>query len=113
MVLNDKEIRWLAALTDVIIPRTDTPGASDVGVPAFSDAFLRHAPTEVDAFRLGMRAFDETSRELTGMAFDELDPSRQVGVVTQLSKQPTSSAGAFSVQVKGLTIDGYYTRRRG
>jgi hypothetical protein len=63
--------------TDVIIPRTETPGASDVGVPAYIDTFLTHAPTEVDAFRLGMRTFDEASRELTGMAFDELDPSRQ------------------------------------
>ena len=42
--LNAAELEWLTALVDTIIPRTDTPGASDAGVPAYIDRRLAGRP---------------------------------------------------------------------
>src|SRR5207244_2038008 len=32
----------LSEVSDIVIPRTDTPGARDAGVPAFIDALMAH-----------------------------------------------------------------------
>ena len=39
-VLTDDRAELIAALCDAIIPRTDTPGATDVNVPAFIDVIV-------------------------------------------------------------------------
>lgn len=36
-----KEFRLLGIVADAIIPRTDTPGALDVGVPSYLDAMMK------------------------------------------------------------------------
>jgi hypothetical protein len=38
--LTEAQLALIGAIGDVIIPRTDTPSASDVGVPAFVDVVV-------------------------------------------------------------------------
>ena len=42
--LSADEMRTVTAMADQIIPRTDTPGAVDAGVPAFIDKMLTNIP---------------------------------------------------------------------
>jgi len=37
---NKQEIQFLSRVCDLLIPRTQTPGALDAGVPAFIDGFI-------------------------------------------------------------------------
>jgi hypothetical protein len=84
-VFSPEERNRVAALVDLIIPRTDTPGASDAHVPEFIDRKLLLDPALKERFMAGLRSFD---RVLT-----EEDP--------------------FCKLLKGLTVEGYYTSREG
>ena len=50
----------VSAVADIMIPRTDTPGAVDVGVPGFIDLMLRDVYTQADRDRYlaGLAEFD-------------------------------------------------------
>src|SRR5256885_6551074 len=54
-----------------MIPRTATPGAKDVGVPAFIDAMLKEAYPREDRERYlsGLEAFDAAARTAHGEGF--------------------------------------------
>ena len=78
-------MKRVAQLVDLIIPRTDTPGAADARVPEFIDRKLAGDATLKERFLAGLRAFDGVLKES--------DP--------------------FSRLLKGLTVDGYYTSKEG
>src|SRR5688572_8262468 len=61
----------IAALTEIIIPRTDTPGAIDAGVPMFIDRMLKEVyPKESqETFLKNLAAFDEGARKTYGNSF--------------------------------------------
>lgn len=84
-VFSAEEMKRIAALVDLIIPRTDTPGASDAHVPEFIDRKLSQDAELKERFLAGMGAFD-------GVLKDG-DP--------------------FSKLLKDLTVDGYYTSKEG
>src|SRR6478752_5119140 len=67
--LTQREIEWLKALVDTIIPRTDTPGASDAGVPGFIDRRLATNAPLTEVFRSGMRSLDADAQARFGAAF--------------------------------------------
>jgi len=84
-VFSADEGKRVAELVDLIIPRTDTPGASDAHVPEFIDRKLSLDPELKDRFLAGLRAFDRVLTE----------------------------ENAFCRLLKGLTVDGYYTSKEG
>ena len=84
-VFSPEERERVAALVDQIIPRTETPGASDAHVPEFIDRKLSLDPALKERFLAGFHAFD-------GVLKDG-DP--------------------FSKLLKDLTVDGYYTSKEG
>src|SRR5687768_3381096 len=51
----------ISELSEIILPRTSTPGAKDVGVPGFIDGLLKTVYTkdEQDKFIKGLTAFNE------------------------------------------------------
>jgi hypothetical protein len=84
-VFSPEERKRVATLVDLIIPRTDTPGATDAHVPEFIDRKLSLDAALKDRFLAGLRGFD--------------------GVLTDQNP--------FSKLLKDLTIDGYYTSKEG
>lgn len=100
-LLTAAELEWLKAVVDAIIPRTDTPGASDAGVPAYIDRRLAANPEMAQSFRAGMKAFD------AGAAFPSLSGQRQLELLNAHAETP------FVRMLKGLTVDGYYSSREG
>lgn len=99
------EMEFVAKLCDLIIPRTDTPGASDAGVPEFIDRRLTASRDLTATFRRGM--------SLLGADFAGLPTERQIAVLTDFSEAPDTERGRFFRLVKELTIDGYYSSRAG
>src|ERR1035441_3398469 len=79
-ILTADERDEVAMLTDLIIPRTETPGASDAGVPEFIDRRLSASANLAASFRLGM--------SLLGQDFAALPNARQIAVLTEISNEP-------------------------
>ena len=105
--LNPAELAWVKAFADTIIPRTDTPGASDAGVPTIIDRRFATNPDLAERFRSGMKALDADAQSRFGSAFPALTSEQQIAVLTPLADDP------FFRMMKGLTVDGYYTTQAG
>lgn len=105
--LSQSELDWLKALVDTIIPRTDTPGASDAGVPVFIDRRFAADPQLAESFRSGMKGLDAEAQTRFGAAFPALSPQQRIMLLT-----PHQEDSFFRV-MKGLTVDGYYTSEAG
>ena len=111
--LTDDRAALVAALADAIIPRTDTPGATDVGVPAFIDVIVAEFyDDDVRAtFLSGLDLIGAKAR-LTGAAsFAEMPAAARAALLDSLD-QPTDreapEARAWE-RLKGLVIHGYFT----
>lgn len=105
--LNPAELAWLKAFVDVIIPRTDTPGASDAGVPTVIDRRFATNPDLAERFRSGVKALDTSAQSRFGTGFAALTSEQQAALLTPLADDP------FFEMMKGLTVDGYYTSQAG
>ena len=103
-------------IADTIIPRTDTPSASDVGVVDWVNLIVaEYFADDVRApFLAGLDAIDAQVRSARGKAFAELDLAAQQEVVAALdapADRNTSEARAYS-RLKSLTVHGYFTSER-
>jgi gluconate 2-dehydrogenase gamma chain len=105
--LTAPELESLTALVDAIIPRTDTPGASDAGVPATIDRRLAANPQLADRFRSGIKALDADAQSRFGAAFFALTSPQKIELLKPRGEDP------FFRTVKDMTIDAYYTSREG
>jgi len=94
------EMRLLAEAADVIIPRTDTPGASDAKVHEYIDYGLASDEARKKVMRDGLRWFG-------GVKGD------RVAALQAASERPASVEGRFFKLLKDLTIDGYYQSKEG
>ncbi len=130
-VLSEHQARTLNAITERILPTTDTPGAGDAEIPAFVDRLLGgwlpdrardHLLAELDRF-------DARAREGHPGAggFVDLTESAQDALLTEAQDEAIAQRGgrAFSRNVnrlheqpffdlvKWLTLFGYYTSEAG
>ena len=112
-VLTAAELAWFGKLCDAVIPRSDTPGAADAGVPLWIDRRLAGNAKLAAALRGGRKLLDAAARKQFGPAFDALSPEQQTALLTPISADPSTPLGRFFKTVKDLTIDGYYSSREG
>ena len=84
-VLSREALAVVSRVADIMVPRTDTPGALDVGVPAFIDTMLKEtcAPEARSRYLAGLREFDGTAREVNHKAFVELEAQQQRSLVAR------------------------------
>ena len=101
----------LSAAAERILPRTDTPGAIDVGVPAFIDRFYGEFMNQADK-QLLVSVLDEIergSRAAHNAAFATLTPAQQDEVLRSIaSAQQDKSASSFRL-LRSVTVLGYFT----
>jgi hypothetical protein len=114
--LTAQEAESVGAIADLIIPRTETVGALDVGVVEFVDLLLSEWYTSDDRDNLvyGLGYIDGMSARYGARTFAELNPDNRSAVATTLDaveKPPTRSAAATWRTLKGLTIYGYFTSK--
>src|SRR5512140_418491 len=62
--LTDPQLALVGAIADTIIPRTDTPGATDVAVPAFVNVIVSENYTDAEraAFVAGLDAIETQAK---------------------------------------------------
>ena len=106
-LLSPPELDTLKALADAIIPRTDTPGAIDAGVPAQIDRRLATNPQLAQTFRTGLASLDADARSRFGATFSTLTAQQRIDLLTPRVEDP------FFRTVKDMTVDAYYTSREG
>jgi gluconate 2-dehydrogenase gamma chain len=98
--LTAAERATLAAAADTIIPRTSTPGARDVGVPAFAEHMLDrwYPEAEREAVRAGLRALDADARARHGRAFASLGVAARTALLVPLDE---AQVAARTVPARG------------
>ena len=109
----------LIALTDLIIPATDTPGAKAARVNRYADLRYNEETRENQAAIIQALAwFDGRSLALHNKPFVSLSQEQQIAILKPLADpskaRPEDEAGvkAFTF-IKDLTIFGYYTSEIG
>jgi hypothetical protein len=109
----------VARLADVIIPRTDTPGAVDAGVPQYIDMVVSRSAQLQKQMRDGLAWVDNHAQQTHGKKFLELSPEEQTAMAQALSdvgdtpKTNVAPEVDFFRSFKSLTADGYYTSYAG
>jgi glucoside 3-dehydrogenase (cytochrome c) hitch-hiker subunit len=119
----------IAALAELIIPETDTPGAVAAGVPDFIDqiVFQWYTPTERKIFLDGLVAIDAHCQRLYGQGFVNCTRQQQTEALTQFEEQASRyqppprdmfdrndpEDTPFFFKIRELTVFGYYTSEIG
>ncbi|MBV8895661.1 MAG: gluconate 2-dehydrogenase subunit 3 family protein [Acidobacteriaceae bacterium] len=113
---NERDMKTIARMTDLIVPETDTPGASAAGVPAYIDAMVARNTDHQLVMADGLRWLDAEAAKLSAdQKFVDLTEAQQVAILQPLCEAYDAKEGRYSrvVQffslVKNLTADGYYT----
>jgi hypothetical protein len=118
-VLTPPQNDMVVALTDLIIPQTDTPGAKAARVNRFIDTVLQDAtPADRKAFLRGLAWMDQRSKALFKKDFLGASEKDQIALLTRLSADgnPNKEAAVgrdFFLAIKAMTINGYYTTEIG
>ncbi|HEV2352107.1 MAG TPA: gluconate 2-dehydrogenase subunit 3 family protein [Terriglobia bacterium] len=119
LFLDAHENETVEALTDLIIPATQTPGAKAALVNRFIDLMLNDEDADrKKSFLQGLSWLDGRTMALYQKPFVGLTPDRQTVLLTSLAnpdnKEPEDQPGVrFFEEIKDLTIFGYYTSKIG
>lgn len=102
----------ITEMAEIIIPKTDTAGAKDAGVPAFIEELIFEAYNEADRskFMSSLEDFTTTS------GFINLSAEEQTKVVTEahakaIEERPEERP--FVMMMKELTMLGYFSSKPG
>jgi hypothetical protein len=97
----------------MIIPETDTPGATSVKVPEFIDLILTEwaSDDERAVFLAGLSDIDTRASAMGSSRFIGLPAAKKVELLTALDTAPAEKTGAAFAfrRLKSLTVYGYFT----
>lgn len=126
----NKEINWIPSflskdqsllvseLSETILPKTDTPGAIDIGVDAFIDKMVGevYIKKEQNVFIEGLKKVNQLSQEVGKDIFINLPENKRHAVlekledtITDYDKDRDEHNQPFYSQFKELTLLGYFT----
>ena len=121
--LTSDQATLVSQVSEIIIPRTDTPGAKDVGVPSFIDQMVNEVYSKEDQkwFTDGLAAFNEAAKKEYSEDFADLDEEEQTAFVMKVheeavkAEQTTDPAPKrpFILMMKELTMLGFFTSEPG
>lgn len=103
-------------IAEMIIPETDTPGATSVKVPEFIDLILTERATDEEkaAFLAGLHDIDVRAATMGSPRFVTLPAAKKVELLTALdaAREDKAGAGLAFGRLKALTVYGYFTSAR-
>lgn len=111
--LNPDQRKIVTQIAEMIIPETDTPGATSVKVPEFIDLILTEWSTEEEkaAFLAGLSDIDVQAAAMGSPRFLDLAEAKRGEFLTGLDAKRPAKAGAAHAfeRIKALTVYGYFT----
>lgn len=112
--LDARQAELVAAIAERILPRSDTPGAADVGVPAFIDLMVGKYLSADDrrVFLAGLADVDARSRAAHQRGFGQLTAEQQDALLLKLAEASQAQEKTFFHQMKELTVIGYFTSEK-
>ena len=115
--------KMIAEIAEIIIPKTDTPGAKDVGVPAFIDKMLNdcYKAEDQERFMKGATDFDADAKATYGDSFIYCDADKQKELVLKYHGEAVAAMKSdappkdrpFILMMKELTMLGFFTSEPG
>jgi len=120
--LNAHQNETVATIAELIIPKTDTPGAREAGVPAFIDVMLAEwgDDDQRQMFTTGLANVDERSRTAFSKEFIGCTPEQQSEILQDLDYElarlrdaKSDTSKNFFGAMKWLALTGYYTSEVG
>lgn len=118
-LFSETERAAVAALSEIIMPTTDTPGAIAAGVPDYIEFMLSswYEKDERTRFLIGIKQVNAYAAAYEGSDFADLDENKQTEIVQKLhyGQIPLMKRGGnlFFEHIKQLTLSGYYTSEIG
>jgi hypothetical protein len=112
----------VAALSELIIPETDTPGAVEAGVVDFIELIVSEwmRPEEREGFMRGLAHVDEHTEALTGVRFAYAGEATQTAILSGLEtegrvlmERDQDATTPFFQHFRSLVLSGYYTSEIG
>lgn len=109
--LTANHLALAGAIADRILPRTDTPGASDVGVAAFINLLYGEFMTDAERATLaeGLDRVDAATHGAHGAGFTTVTPAEQDAVLRAVAQAEQSQPQGFFRLIRSATILGYFT----
>lgn len=131
--LNSHQNATIKTVSELIIPKTDTPGAADVGASQFVDLILTEWYNEEERKRFlsGLAEMDARAQTSFKKSFVECPPSQQEQILTALGEEMMQAAAAirdtgyryrgstpapdtnFYYMLRELVLTAYYTSEAG
>ena len=128
--LSKEQAALVDDIAELIVPHTTTPGARDVGVPAFIDVILKEAypPEDQQRFVSGLKEFEALAQRANGKPFLQLSQEQRLGFLQQIhdeaailerKQQDAQDVPAaerkrpFVLMMKELTLLGFFSSQAG
>lgn len=105
----------MTALSERVLPTTDTPGAIAAGVPAYIEKLLADwaAPADRVPIIAGLDAIEARSLKDYKVAAAKATAAQQDALLTLAMNDQIPSGGVFFEAFRQLVITGYYTSEIG
>ncbi len=111
--LGKREAAVIERISDIVLPKSDSPSATELGVPAFVDQILSDCLTseEQQDFSDGLTSFLSAFREEHSMEFHAASPDAQTNYVREIDEKAFSkgSTSSFYPLLKQYILLGYFT----
>lgn len=114
-ILRPEQRATLSAIADAILPRTDTPGALDVGTVDFVELLLAEwaTPDERAATARGLDELEAAARTRHGRDWASLDATqRQAEIAWAEERGGSTDAQRAFRRLKSWTVHGWLTSER-
>ena len=121
-VFDPHQAETVAAMAEMIIPETDTPGARAAQVPEFMDLLVAESASDEEraSFLRGLGDVDTRSRDAFGVEFVAATEAQRVAILAGLDAEVQALRQArekaeehFFQRLKWLTVYGYCTSEIG
>ena len=114
-VFTEGQRALMTALSERVLPTTDTPGAIAAGVPAFIEKLLAYwsYPADRAPILAGLDAIDARSRADYDVPAASATPAQQDALLTLAMEAGFPGGAAFFAAFRQMVIAGYYTSEIG